>query len=100
MGAEMIFHHCMQLGGECEFELPNQWLWDIIDEFVYQFQSFAQYRNNLKNKTDAELELLKKNPDVWNVQHVLEILYSLLEKANIEEQLIAIKKNEDVRWVY
>lgn len=23
-------------------ELPNQWLWDIVDEFVYQFQSYCQ----------------------------------------------------------
>ena len=25
-------------------ELPNLWLWDIIDEFIYQFQTFAQFR--------------------------------------------------------
>lgn len=24
--------------------LPNLWLWDMVDEFVYQFQSFQQYR--------------------------------------------------------
>lgn len=24
--------------------LPNLWLWDMVDEFVYQFQSFSQYR--------------------------------------------------------
>lgn len=24
--------------------LPNLWLWDMVDEFVYQFQSFCQYR--------------------------------------------------------
>ena len=34
-------------GGQDEpvtLELPNLWLWDIIDEFIYQFQQFAQYR--------------------------------------------------------
>lgn len=25
-------------------ELPDQWLWELVDEFVYQFQTFAQYR--------------------------------------------------------
>ena len=25
-------------------ELPDQWLWDIIDEFIYQFQSFCLWR--------------------------------------------------------
>lgn len=23
---------------ELELELPSQWLWDMIDEFIYQFQ--------------------------------------------------------------
>ena len=25
-------------------QLPNQWLWDIVDEFVYQYQSYCQNR--------------------------------------------------------
>lgn len=25
-------------------ELPDIWLWELVDEFVYQFQNFAQYR--------------------------------------------------------
>ena len=28
-------------------ELPNQWLWDIIDEFIYQFQNYSQYRSKV-----------------------------------------------------
>ena len=32
------------LHSNVNMQLPNQWLWDMIDEFIYQFQSFCQYR--------------------------------------------------------
>ena len=28
-------------GEPVDVELPNQWLWDIIDEFVYQVRTHA-----------------------------------------------------------
>eukprot|EP00775_Hariotina_reticulata_P005213 gene5213-5451_t len=40
--------------------LPNSWLWNMVDEFLYQFQSFAQYRSKLSSKSAEEVELLKK----------------------------------------
>ena len=27
----------------CQLELPNQWLWDIIDEFIYQVCTVLLY---------------------------------------------------------
>jgi len=39
-------------------ELPDQWLWDIVDEFIYQFQSFCVWRGKVKAKTDEELLML------------------------------------------
>ena len=44
--------------GPVELQLPEQWLWDIIDEFIYQFQSFCVWRSKVKSKTDEELMLL------------------------------------------
>jgi hypothetical protein len=32
------------LNQNLNIQLPNGWLWDMVDEFVYQFQSFCQYR--------------------------------------------------------
>lgn len=32
------------LHSNVNMQLPNQWMWDMIDEFIYQFQSFCQYR--------------------------------------------------------
>lgn len=48
-------------------QLPNQWLWDMVDEFVYQFQSFCQYRAKMKSKTEAEIALLKQFDQVFCV---------------------------------
>ena len=32
----------------------------MVDEFVYQFQSFGQYRAKMKNKTEQEIALLRQ----------------------------------------
>ena len=77
-------------------ELPPHWLWDIIDEFIYQFQTFCQFRANLEDRTDAEIEMLKEKPAMWNVHSVLNILHSLIEKSQIQEQLIAMRNGTDV----
>jgi len=66
-----------------DLHLPIQWLWDITDEFIYQFQSFSQYRSKLKTKSGEELNALKNNPQVWNVTTVITILQSLISKSNI-----------------
>ena len=29
------------LGSNVNMQLPNGWLWDMVDEFVYQFQSWC-----------------------------------------------------------
>ena len=50
--------------GPVGLELPNQWLWDIIDEFIYQFQSFCNYRNRLRTKSEEEIALLRDNIQV------------------------------------
>lgn len=68
-------------------ELPDQWLWELIDEFVYQFQEYAQYRACLVTKSQAEIDILNENNKVWNVLCVLNVLHSLVDKSNIKRQL-------------
>lgn len=68
-------------------ELPNSWLWDIIDEFIYQFQTFAQYRSRVDKLSEDDLAILKSNPRVWNVHIVLNALQTLIDKSNINQQL-------------
>ncbi|KAJ3043764.1 hypothetical protein HDV00_004170 [Rhizophlyctis rosea] len=92
-----LFNYILNSSSEpSDLELPNQWLWDIIDEFIYQFQSFCQYRSKVKNKSEDELELLKERPDVWNVHNVLNVLYSLIQKSRINEQLLVSKNGGDM----
>lgn len=37
-----IFNYILNSDGPVAMELPVQWLWDLVDEFVWQFASFAQ----------------------------------------------------------
>ncbi|KAL0311989.1 UNVERIFIED_CONTAM: 8-hydroxygeraniol oxidoreductase [Sesamum radiatum] len=71
------------LHGVVNMQLPNQWLWDMMDEFVYQFQSFCQYRAKMKNKTEQEIALLRQYDQAWNVYGVLNFLQALVEKSMI-----------------
>jgi hypothetical protein len=61
--------------------LPNLWLWDMIDEFIYQFQNFCQYRTKLKSKSESEIATLKANPDAWHPAIVTNYLTSFIKKS-------------------
>eukprot|EP00708_Paratrimastix_pyriformis_P002410 GAFH01001156.1.p1 GENE.GAFH01001156.1~~GAFH01001156.1.p1 ORF type:complete len:532 (-),score=214.31 GAFH01001156.1:295-1863(-) len=63
--------------------LPIHWLWDMIDEFIYQFQTFHQYRPKLKQRTEEEICLLKAHPQLWDLPIVLDILQRLMQRSNI-----------------
>ncbi|VDK80010.1 unnamed protein product [Onchocerca ochengi] len=79
-------------------QLPNIWLWDIIDEFVYQFQAFCLYKANPGKRSPEEYEDLlsiEQNQSAWNIYPVLNILYSLLAKSQIDEQLLAIREGRN-----
>jgi translation initiation factor 3 subunit L len=82
-----LFNYILSAEEPVPLELPDLWLWELIDEFVYQFQSFAQYRARLQNKKSLELETLNSNNKVWNVLCVLNVLHSLVDKSNIKQQL-------------
>eukprot|EP00850_Spirogloea_muscicola_P021247 SM000242S08483 [mRNA] locus=s242:164261:167142:+ [translate_table: standard] len=75
------------LHGHLNMQLPNQWLWDMIDEFIYQFQAFCQFRAKAKARSDAELLLLREADQVWNVFGVLNYLQALIDKSDIVQIL-------------
>ncbi|GAB6032665.1 Eukaryotic translation initiation factor 3 subunit L [Chamberlinius hualienensis] len=82
-----LFNYILNADHPVSLELPNQWLWEIIDEFIYQFQSFSQYRSKVSKKTQQEIAILRDNPKIWNVHSVLNVLHSLVDKSNINRQL-------------
>jgi translation initiation factor 3 subunit L len=75
------------------------WAWDVIDEFIYQFNSFCSYRQRLAAKNspenEEEVQVLREKNDVWGCYSVLNVLYSLIQKSRISEQLAAQKRGED-----
>ena len=82
-----------------ELDLPSQWIWDIVDEFIYQFQSFCQYAAKLRSKGgDDDLDKLKANPKVWNATDVLSYLNRLIEKSQILKYLERERNGQEHRY--
>jgi translation initiation factor 3 subunit L len=82
--------------GPVTFELPNKWLWDIIDEFIYQFNEFSSYKLRLLSSSKAnaeEVAIVESRPEEWSSYSVLNALYSLVGRSNIVEQLKDSKVN-------
>jgi len=77
------------LHGNVNMQLPNEWLWDMIDEFIYQFQSWCQYRGKPARMSAEELEVVKTCEEVWNVVDVLNYLQALVEKSGVVAELEA-----------
>jgi len=60
-----------------------EWAFDIMHEFVYQFQGFCQYRTSSSDKRKEEdWELLRQNQDAWTVSKVMFYLHSFMEAAS------------------
>lgn len=77
--------------GPVTFDLPHKWLWEIVDEFIYQFNQFSVYRTKLilnkKNADPVELSYVQEHHEVWSAYSVLNALYSLIGRSQIVEQL-------------
>jgi translation initiation factor 3 subunit L len=82
-----LFNYILNSSEPVPLELPDQWLWELIDEFVYQFQSFTQYKASVSSKTPDEIDSLNNNSKVWDVLCVLNVLHYLIDKSKIKSQL-------------
>ena len=82
-----LFNYILSAEQPVPLELPDQWLWELVDEFVYQFQSYSQYRARLNKISEEDLHVVNHNNKVWNVLCVLNVLHSLVDKSNIKTQL-------------
>ncbi|KAJ9094222.1 hypothetical protein QFC21_006048 [Naganishia friedmannii] len=84
-----LFNLLLNSSEPVALDLPIQWLWDMLDEFVYQFQSFTAWRADVAGKTEEEQQLLADNPQIWSCYSVLNVLYSLVQRSAINDQLAA-----------
>ncbi|EDQ99844.1 uncharacterized protein LACBIDRAFT_334691 [Laccaria bicolor S238N-H82] len=89
-----LFNYLLNSEGPVQLELPEQWLWDIIDEFIYQYQVFCTWRSKVKSKTDDELQMLAEGGPVWSSYSVLNVLYSLMQKSKINEYIVAQREGK------
>lgn len=90
-----LFNMILNSPGPVPIELPIDWLYNIIDEFVYQYASFCLWRSKVTGKNDEDREILAESSQVWSCYSVLNVLYSLIQKSRIQEQLRATKNGED-----
>ncbi|KAG4302160.1 hypothetical protein PCK1_001432 [Pneumocystis canis] len=90
-----LFNFILNSEVPVNLELPSHWAWDIVDEFIYQFQAFCNYKNRLSKRSEDEIHELRENPQIWSTYSVLNVLYSLIQKSKINEQLIEIKNGRD-----
>ena len=83
--------------GAVDFDLPNGWLYDIVDEFVYQLQVYCRYRaerRGAKKDTAEETEKLReiqKHPHIWEPVTVIKYMQRLVVRSDIIQVLGHIK---------
>ncbi|EGC38581.1 hypothetical protein DICPUDRAFT_53222 [Dictyostelium purpureum] len=75
-----IFHTLLSANSpnDVEIDLPNAWLWDLVDEFVYQYHTFAKFK--LKKQ---DVDFLSENPEIWDTTNVIRYLYYIIKKSQI-----------------
>ncbi|KZV98053.1 hypothetical protein EXIGLDRAFT_607459 [Exidia glandulosa HHB12029] len=93
-----LFNFLLNSDGPVPLELPDQWLWDIIDEFIYQFQSFCLWRQKSKSK-EPELEEDPALAQTWSTYSVLNVLYSFVQKSRINEYLDAVREGKSAEEI-
>lgn len=65
--------------------IPEEWLYDIVDEFIYQFRLFGQYRTKQDDMSEEEFALLTHDNNVtkWNIRKVQEVLFNVTQGSGI-----------------
>ncbi|KAJ9449231.1 Eukaryotic translation initiation factor 3 subunit L [Diplonema papillatum] len=83
------------------FDLPNSWLYDIVDELVYQLVVYCRYRAERRGaqKKDAadeadKLRDIQQHPTIWDPKTVIRILHKLIQKSDIVSVLAQIKQGK------
>jgi translation initiation factor 3 subunit L len=68
--------------------LPGQWTWDLLDEFVYHYQTYCNFRNKaVKIQKEKDITQIKENADVFKTTTVLTYLHKVIKASQIEEYL-------------
>lgn len=67
-----------------EINIPVLWIYDILDEFIYQFHNTCQWRAKIKSDDVIYQEIINTpNATFWNLEEILAILKELIEKSTL-----------------
>mmetsp|Transcript_127837 Transcript_127837/g.368114 ORF Transcript_127837/g.368114 Transcript_127837/m.368114 type:complete len:529 (+) Transcript_127837:89-1675(+) len=75
--------------------VPPQWIWDILDEFVYHYQTYCATRSKaIKAQKENDVKFFKEHPEVYQTTTVLNYLHRLVRASKVEAYL-ANKDSDD-----
>jgi translation initiation factor 3 subunit L len=75
--------------------LTPTWAYDLVQEFVYQFQEFCQYRCQINvNRSEEDIRTLTSHREVWSYPAVVQLLTGLIRASHITEFLVATPARE------
>jgi|EP00161_Ancyromonas_sigmoides_P008128 translation initiation factor 3 subunit L len=86
-----LFEMLLDVQRPMRLDLPNQWLWDIVDELIYQFQSFCQFRAKRKARSADDIRVLRENPDVFSAEKLIAMLRKAADRSRVVEVLSAMR---------
>jgi len=79
---------------EKKLALPLSYLWDIVDEFVFQYQRFELFKKHAFQKdVKADKDLCTENPTMWEASAVHHHLNVFVDISNLE-YLMECKRNK------
>eukprot|EP01031_Cornospumella_fuschlensis_P042365 gene42365-51743_t len=67
-----------------DYLLTTQWIYDITQEFAYQFQGFCQFRSQHSSHNTETQRLLQANKDAWTLPAAVEMLSKLVRGGKVE----------------
>ena len=83
-----------------QFELPCKWIWEILDEAIYQYQNFCQFISKLP-KDDPIRADVQKRTDIPNFASFEASLKELIGRSQVlgeHGELIIIQKPKTVHY--
>jgi len=77
--------------------LPAPWIWDLLDEFIYHYQTYCHFRSkSVKMQKEKDIAMIKENPDVFCTKKVLNYLHQLIRVSLVEDYLAAPENPRDL----
>jgi len=99
-----LFAYLIKHAEKVTLAIPNQWIWDIIDEFIWQWNDYAKYRAKLArmhqqavhdDEVDRNVVFVSSQRDIWSSVYVITTLNALVTKSGIVAHLESEPKDSE-----